>query len=72
MKGSSKFLLFVVVGLILIIGFGIFPAVDTMFGTIDTTGTSTEINGIMKFAPYFFGGVILYAGYCVYRNRSGG
>jgi len=65
---SNKFIVFVVVGIVIVIGFAIFPAFNTAFRTINTTGLDTEMLGIHRLFPYFFFGVILYAAYLVSKR----
>jgi hypothetical protein len=65
---SNKFIIFVIVGIVLVIGFAIFPAFNTAFRTINTTGLDTEFLGIHTLMPYFFFGVIIYAAYLVSKR----
>jgi len=65
---SNKFILFVLVGLVLVLGFAIYPAFNTFFRTIPTDGLNTEMLGIQRLFPYFLFGVIVYAAYIVYKR----
>lgn len=65
---SSKFIVATVVGIVLVIGFGMFPAFNTALRNLNTTGLNTEMLGIQRLFPYFLGFVILYAGYIVFKR----
>jgi hypothetical protein len=65
---SNKFYLFVLVGIVLVVGFGIYPAFNTFFRTINTQGLDTEMLGIQRLFPYFLFGVVFYAAYIVYKR----
>jgi len=65
---SNKFILVVIVGIVLVIGFGIFPAFNTVYDNLSTTGLDTEFLGLSTAMPYFLFFVILYAGYVVWKR----
>lgn len=65
---SNKFIIVVLVVLVLVVGYAIYPAFNTMFKTVSTTGLSTEMLGIEKLFPYFLFGVIGYAAYIVWKR----
>lgn len=68
---SSKFIVLVLVAIVIVFGFGIFPAFNPAFRTIPTAGMSTQFTGIMAFFPWFLMFVIGYAAYIVYRRGRG-
>ena len=65
---SNKFILVVLVGVVLVIGFGMFPAFNTSIRNLNTTGYDAEMGAIARLFPYFLFGVIFYAGYIVYKR----
>jgi len=65
---SNKFIIATIVGIVLVIGFGMFPAFNTAIRNLNTTGLDTEMLGIQRLFPYFLFFVILYAGYVVYKR----
>lgn len=65
---SNKFILVVIVGIVLVIGFGLFPAFNTGIRNLNTVGLDTEMGGITRLFPYFLFGVILYAGYIIWKR----
>jgi hypothetical protein len=65
---SNKFIVLVIVVIVLVIGFGIFPSFNTVYSNISTVGLTTEFLGLKTIMPYFFFAVILYAGYIVWKR----
>jgi hypothetical protein len=65
---SNKFILVVIVGIVLVVGFGMYPAFNTGIRNLNTTGLDTEMAGINALFPYFLFFVILYAGYVIWRR----
>ena len=65
---SNKFIVLVLVVLVVVFGFGIFPAFNTSFRMIPTAGLSVQNVGIMRFFPWFLMFVIGYAAYIVWRR----
>ena len=67
---SNKFILATIVGIVLVIGFGMFPAFNTAIRNLNTTGLDTEMLGIQRLFPYFLMFVIIYAAYVIYKSRG--
>jgi hypothetical protein len=65
---SGKFILLTVVGIVVTLGFGFYPAFNTAIRNLNTTGYDTEMLTIYTMFPYFLFFVILYAGYIVWRR----
>lgn len=65
---SGKFILILIVAIVLIFGFAIFPAFNTAFRTVSVAGLSTEMQGVVKIFPYFLFFVIGYAAYVVWKR----
>ena len=65
---SGKFILIVIVAIVLVFGFAIFPVFNTAFRTVPTAGLSTQIQGMVKLFPYILMFVIGYAGYVVWKR----
>lgn len=65
---SGKFILLTIIGIVLVIGFGMFPAFNTAIRNLNTTGYDTEMGAIARLFPYFLFFVILYAGYVVFKR----
>lgn len=65
---SGKFIIVILVAIVLIFGFAIFPAFNTAFRTVSVAGLSTEMQGVMKIFPYFLMFAIGYAGYIVWKR----
>ena len=67
---SEKFILVVLVALVIILGFGVFPAFNSMYRTIDTSTMTTEMRGIQAMFPYFLVFVVFYAGYVIWKRKG--
>jgi hypothetical protein len=65
---SNKFIVATIVGIVLVIGFGMFPGFNTAIRSLNTVGLDTEMGGIAKLFPYFLFFVIIYAGYIVWKR----
>jgi hypothetical protein len=65
---SKKFIVATLVGIVLVIGFGMFPAFNTAIRNLNTVGLDTEMSGIARLFPYFLFFVIGYAAYIVFRR----
>lgn len=65
---SEKFIVLTLVGIVLVFGFGMFPAFNTALRDLNTVGLDAEMLGIQRMFPYFLAFVILYAGYIVYKR----
>jgi uncharacterized membrane protein len=65
---SSKLTLWVIIGVVLLIGLAMFPAFHTIFNNSSTTGMTTQFLGIKAFMPYIFLGIIGYAVYIISKK----
>ena len=65
---SNKFIIIVIVGLVLVFGFAIFPVFNAAYRTISVAGLSAEITAVVRLFPYILLGVIAYAGYLVSKR----
>jgi hypothetical protein len=65
---ANKFWVFIVVGLTLVLGFGVYPSFNSLLRTQSTVGMSTQFTALTKFMPYVLFFVIGYAAYVVWKK----
>jgi hypothetical protein len=65
---SNKFIIATLVGIVVVVGLGMYPAFNTAIRNLNTTGYDTEMGGIARLFPYFLFFVIFYAGFLVYKR----
>ncbi len=65
---SNKFIVLILVVIVVVFGFAMFPAFNTQYRTVSTDGMSVQIAGITRFFPWFLMFVIGYAGYVVWKR----
>jgi hypothetical protein len=65
---SNKFIVATLVGIVLVIGLGMFPAFNTAIRNLNAIGLDTEMGGIARLFPYFLLFVIFYAGFIVFKR----
>jgi hypothetical protein len=61
----------IIAGILLVVGFAIFPSMHSLYGLVDTTGLSTIMVDFVTFAPYILFGLIFYGIMVVIRKRGG-
>jgi hypothetical protein len=62
---------FIIAGILLVVGFAMFPSMHTLFGLVDITGLSSIMAAFVTFTPYILFGLIFYGVVVIFRKRGG-